>query len=62
MTPGKDLHFLVSKLAEKMPPIFTLIDGIFSNERGPGPDGKLRRTNLLVASADTRQEKNDING
>jgi uncharacterized protein (DUF362 family) len=45
-----------------MPPIFTLIDGIFSNERGPGPDGKLRRTNLLVASADTRQEKNDING
>jgi uncharacterized protein (DUF362 family) len=52
MTPGKDLHFWVSKLADKMPPIFTLIDGIFSNERGPGPDGKLHRTNLLVASAD----------
>jgi len=52
MTPGKDLHFWVSKLADKMPPIFTLIDGIYSNERGPGPDGKLRRTNLLVASAD----------
>ncbi len=52
MTPGKDLHFWVSKLADRMPPIFTLIDGIFSNEKGPGPDGKLRRTDLLVASAD----------
>lgn len=52
MTPGRDLHFWVSKLADKMPPIFTLIDGIFTNERGPGPDGKLHRTNLLVASAD----------
>ena len=52
MTPGKDLHYWVSKLADRMPPIFTLIDGIFSNEKGPGPDGKLRRTNLLVASAD----------
>ena len=41
MTPGKDLHFWVSKLADRMPPIFTLIDGIFSNEKGPGPDGKL---------------------
>jgi len=52
MTPGKDLHFWVSKLADKMPPNFTLQDGIFTNERGPGPDGKLHRTNLLVASAD----------
>ena len=52
MTPGKDLHFWVSRLADKMPPMFTLVDGIYSNERGPGSDGKLRRTNLLVASAD----------
>jgi len=52
MTPGKDLHFWVSKLANKMPPMFTLQDGIYTNERGPGPDGKLRRSNLLVASAD----------
>jgi uncharacterized protein (DUF362 family) len=51
-TPGKDLHFWVSKLADRMPPMFTLQDGIFTNERGPGPDGKLNRTNLLVASAD----------
>ena len=52
MTPGKDLHFWVSKLADPMPPMFTLQDGIYTNERGPGPDGKLQRTNLLVASAD----------
>ena len=52
MTPGKDLHFWVSKLADPMPPIFTLLDGIYSNERGPGPDGRLHRTNLLVASSD----------
>jgi uncharacterized protein (DUF362 family) len=52
MTPGRDLHFWVSKLADPLPPVFTLIDGIFSNEKGPGPDGKLHRTNLLVGSND----------
>jgi hypothetical protein len=52
MTPGKDLNFWVSKLADPMPPMLTLIDGIYTNERGPGPDGRLHRTNILVASAD----------
>ncbi len=52
MTPGRDLHFWVSKLADKMPPMLTLQDGIYTNERGPGPDGKMHRMNLLVASAD----------
>ena len=52
MTPGRDLHFWVSKLADKLPPIFTLIDGIYTNERGPGPDGKLKRADILVASSD----------
>ncbi len=50
--PGKDLNFYVSKLADKMPPVFTLIDGIYSLERGPAFDGKIRRSNLLLASAD----------
>jgi len=50
--PVYDLHFMVSRLADVMPPMFTLIDGIFTNERGPGPDGKIRRSNLLVASRD----------
>ena len=50
--PNKDLNFMISKLADKMPPIFTLIDGIYSNERGPSFDGKLRRSNILIASTD----------
>jgi hypothetical protein len=51
-TPGKDLHFWVSKLADPLPPVFTLIDGIYSCERGPGPDGKMHRSDILVASPD----------
>lgn len=50
--PEKDLHFHVSRLAGKMPPMLTVIDGIYSLERGPAFDGRMRRTNLLVASAD----------
>ncbi|NNL76845.1 MAG: DUF362 domain-containing protein, partial [Desulfobacterales bacterium] len=48
----KDLHYHVSRLSDKLPPIFTLIDGIYSLERGPGFDGKMRRSNILVASSD----------
>ena len=50
--PVKDLHFHVARLADKLPPIFTLIDGIYTLERGPGFDGRMQRSNLLVASAD----------
>jgi uncharacterized protein (DUF362 family) len=50
--PQKDLHYMVSKLARKLPPSFTILDGIFCNERGPGFDGKMRRSDILVASAD----------
>jgi uncharacterized protein (DUF362 family) len=52
MTPGKDLHFWVAKLADPMPPMLTLQDGIYTNERGPGLDGRMHRSNLLVASSD----------
>jgi uncharacterized protein (DUF362 family) len=48
----KDLNFYVARLADKMPPVFTLIDGIYTLERGPAFDGKIRRSDLLVASAD----------
>jgi hypothetical protein len=51
-TPGGDLHFMVSKLAKAMPPMFTMIDGIYSQERGPNVDGRARRSNILVASSD----------
>jgi uncharacterized protein (DUF362 family) len=51
--PVKDLHYWVARLADPMPPMLTLIDGIYSNERGPAFDGRLRRTNLLIASSDS---------
>ena len=41
--PEKDLHYIVSKLAKVIPSSFTIIDGIYTNERGPGFDGKMRR-------------------
>jgi len=50
--PEKDLNFMIARLADRMPPIFAILDGIFTNERGPGPDGKMHRSNVLVASAD----------
>jgi len=50
--PDKDLNFYVAKLADKMPPIFTLVDGIYTLERGPAFDGKIRRSDLLLASSD----------
>jgi len=52
MTPDKDLHFWVAKLADRMPPMLTVQDGIYTNERGPGVDGRMHRRNLLVASSD----------
>ena len=50
--PKKDLHYMVAKLPNKLPPSLTIVDGIFSNERGPGFDGRIRRSNILVASPD----------
>ncbi|MGD9320473.1 MAG: DUF362 domain-containing protein [Desulfobacteraceae bacterium] len=50
--PEKDLNYMVARLANKMPPMFTLLDGIYTNERGPAFDGRIRRSNLLVASTD----------
>jgi len=50
--PGQDLHHLVARLAEHLPGGLTLIDGIYSLERGPGFDGRAHRSDLLVASTD----------
>jgi uncharacterized protein (DUF362 family) len=50
--PAKNLDYMVARLADKLPPIFTLIDGIYTLERGPGPDGSMRRSDILVASND----------
>ncbi len=50
--PEKNLHYHIARLFDPMPPALNLIDGIYSLERGPGFDGKMRRSNILVASAD----------
>jgi uncharacterized protein (DUF362 family) len=50
--PEKDLNYMVARLANTMPPMFTLLDGIYTNERGPAFDGRIRRSNILVASTD----------
>ena len=49
--PKKDLHYMISLIPPVIPPSMTLIDGIYSNERGP-LFGEIRRSNLLVASKD----------
>jgi len=50
--PKKDLNYMIARLANKMPPMFVLLDGIYTNERGPSFDGRIRRSNILVASSD----------
>jgi len=50
--PVKNLDYMVAKLASRIPPCFTLLDGIYTTERGPFFEGRLRRSNLLVASSD----------
>ena len=50
--PVKTLHFNVAQLPNNIPPCLTLIDGIYTLERGPSMDGKAHRTNVLIASKD----------
>ena len=50
--PAHDLNFMVSRLPIAMPPVFTVIDGIYTNERGPSFDGRIRRKDILIASGD----------
>jgi len=50
LDPEYDLHYYVSRLDIPMPPALNVIDGIYSLERGPAFDGRMRRTNLLVVS------------
>lgn len=50
--PEKDLNYMVARLPRILPPCFSILDGIYTNERGPGFEGKMRRSNILVASSD----------
>ncbi|MBW2112732.1 MAG: DUF362 domain-containing protein [Deltaproteobacteria bacterium] len=50
--PVKDLNYHVARLADPMPPMLTILDGIYTTERGPSFDGRVRRSNTVVASPD----------
>jgi len=50
--PERDLNAMVARLPNALPPCFVLLDGIYTNERGPGFDGTMRRSNILIASPD----------
>ncbi|MFO7599594.1 MAG: DUF362 domain-containing protein [Candidatus Desulfacyla sp.] len=50
--PEKNLNYWVARLADPMPPMLTLLDGIYTIERGPSFDGRVGRSNIIVASAD----------
>ncbi|MFX1326398.1 MAG: DUF362 domain-containing protein, partial [Promethearchaeota archaeon] len=50
--PVKDLHYNVAQLPNKLKKVLTIIDGIYTLERGPAIDGKAHRKDILVASSD----------
>jgi uncharacterized protein (DUF362 family) len=50
--PEQNLDYNVAQLPNKLPVKLTLIDGIYTLERGPAIDGKAHRSNILVASKD----------
>lgn len=47
-----DLNYHISKLPEIVSPSFTIIDGIYTLERGPLPAGRAHRSNIIIASKD----------
>jgi uncharacterized protein (DUF362 family) len=48
----RDLNFYLARLSKNLPPVTAIIDGIYLNERGPGYDGQMKRSNLLITSSD----------
>ena len=50
--PSSDLHYHIAKLTEMLKPSLTIIDGIFTLERGPSYSGEAHRTDVIVASRD----------
>ena len=50
--PVKDLNYMIARLGNMLPPSFTILDGIYTADRGPSVNGKIRRSDLLVGSAD----------
>ena len=50
--PKYTLDYNISHLADRAPPGLTIIDGIYTLERGPTFDGKAHRSDIVVASTD----------
>ena len=50
--PKRDLNYMIAKIPRVLPPSLAILDGIYTSERGPSFDGKIKRSNLLAASSD----------
>ncbi|MFX0195060.1 MAG: DUF362 domain-containing protein [Candidatus Hodarchaeota archaeon] len=48
----RNLNYMIARLTDNLPPSFTILDGIYTNEIGPSFEGTIRRSNILVASSD----------
>ncbi|AET66518.1 hypothetical protein Desor_0837 [Desulfosporosinus orientis DSM 765] len=48
----QDLPFTFPRIIEKLPVALTIIDGLYTLEKGPGPTGKAYRKDLIIASRD----------
>jgi uncharacterized protein (DUF362 family) len=49
----KGLEYMISRLPKILPASATIIDGIYTIERGPSFDGKPRKSDLVIASSNT---------
>lgn len=47
-----DLNLTFPRIIDKLPVALTIIDGLYTLEKGPGPTGKAFRKDLLIASRD----------
>lgn len=47
-----DLSLTFPRIIDKLPVALTIIDGLYTLEKGPGPTGKAFRKDLLIASRD----------
>ena len=50
--PHTDLDYHLARLVEVVPTCFTIIDGIYTLERGPSLIGDARRSDIIIASKD----------
>ncbi|MHB1419693.1 MAG: DUF362 domain-containing protein [Bacillota bacterium] len=51
--PERDLDLTFNQVIDILPVALTIIDGVYSMPKGPGPSGEAFRKNLLLASLDT---------